>query len=384
MNKIIIVSVRPPALNAKGDQLVLWHRMMALIKRNIKVHLILYSSKKIDICPEIKKSSLVEITYLNHNLICCVKSFCHTFLSLLPLEARLFYNPELKKIISNQQSAKAQALIVFTSRPWSSVQKFDKEKMMVDLIDSYSLNYYRRPGQGLLKLYFSIQSKLHKKLENEISSRVKKIFVVSRSDEIWINAPNVCTIPNGVITPTLISTRKLQGPTIGFLGNMKYGPNKRAVKWFAKAVMPLILNVNKDAVFQIAGNDAEKLKISTVNNVQIIGRVESQFVFFRKLNVAVAPMLDGSGMQNKVLEAMSTGTPVVLTQVAANPIDNMGCNIFLVGETAELIAEHVLSLLNDPDYSATIGATGRKFVLRNHSWENIYSKYMQELGLMLK
>jgi glycosyltransferase involved in cell wall biosynthesis len=101
----------------------------------------------------------------------------------------------------------------------------------------------------------------------------------------------------------------------------------------------------------------------------------------RKAAVAVAPLLYGAGVQNKVLEAMACGTPVVAMSQAISALSVQPGAECLVADTAPTLAAAILSLLHDEDLRARMGAAGRRYVEDNHNWnaiiahlENIYQR----------
>jgi glycosyltransferase involved in cell wall biosynthesis len=103
--------------------------------------------------------------------------------------------------------------------------------------------------------------------------------------------------------------------------------------------------------------------------VEVTGYVDDMSALLSRASVAVAPLVYGAGIQNKILEAMATETPVVASTVAARSLGARQGQELLVGETAVDIAAHLVSLLEDPARAASIGEAGRHYVALHHSWD---------------
>jgi len=104
--------------------------------------------------------------------------------------------------------------------------------------------------------------------------------------------------------------------TLLFTGNMDYAPNVDAVTYFVKEMWPQILKINPNTKFIIAGQrPIESVKKLESNSIKVTGFVEDISDLYRKSTILIAPLRFGAGTQNKVLEAMAMGVPVVCTHI---------------------------------------------------------------------
>jgi glycosyltransferase involved in cell wall biosynthesis len=103
----------------------------------------------------------------------------------------------------------------------------------------------------------------------------------------------------------------------------------------------------------------------------VTGAVDNLPPYLRRAQVAVAPILYGAGIQNKVLEAMSCETPVVTSAQAASGLKAVSGRDLLVAKTSEAFAEAILSILDHPRRGRELGQSGRRYVEQHHSWDNI-------------
>ncbi len=166
-------------------------------------------------------------------------------------------------------------------------------------------------------------------------------------------------------------------PTVGFVGQMDYRPNIDAVRWFASACWPAIRRAMPNAVFRIVGRRPtwSVRRLRRVPGVEVVGAVDQLGPELQRLDVSVAPMRIARGLQNKVLEAMAWGKPVVLTQAALEGIDARHDREVIVADRPQQIAAAVQELLSDPALRARLGDSARDYVARHHRWKSILRRF---------
>ena len=156
-----------------------------------------------------------------------------------------------------------------------------------------------------------------------------------------------------------------------FSGNMGYAPNAQAARWFVEECLPLVRASVPEASLAIVG--ARPLRtvraLGRVPGVHVTGYVDSVARALNEAAVAVAPLRAASGIQNKVLEAMACGRPVVTTALGLGDIEARPGDEVIVADGAEPFARAVVELLRSPERAEALGRRGRDFVVRRHSWE---------------
>jgi len=167
-----------------------------------------------------------------------------------------------------------------------------------------------------------------------------------------------------------------------FSGKMSYHANVTAALHLVNDIMPHVWAQRPEAQVWIVGRDpapevrklAERqLSIpgSDQPRVVVTGAVPSMAEYIQTASIAVAPLLYGAGIQNKALEALACGTPVVATPQATAALGvKSGCELLIADEPAAFAAS-LLRLLDDPVLRAKLGAQGRAFVEANHSWNAV-------------
>jgi sugar transferase (PEP-CTERM/EpsH1 system associated) len=158
--------------------------------------------------------------------------------------------------------------------------------------------------------------------------------------------------------------------SISFIGRMDYYPNQEAMLRFCKSTLPLIRQVRPNATLTIIGaNPSAQIKqLSRLPGVTVTGSVSDVRPHVTRSAVNVAPLRIARGTQNKILEAMAMGVPVVTSEVAARGVDAVRDEHLLCASSPSEECAAIVSLLADPATRARLGAMGRARVLSHHDW----------------
>jgi glycosyltransferase involved in cell wall biosynthesis len=151
---------------------------------------------------------------------------------------------------------------------------------------------------------------------------------------------------------------------------MDYWPNVDAVGWFVAEILPLIRRQVAGATFWIVGRDpAPAVQALAGEGVVVTGAVPDVRPYIAHADVVVAPLRIARGIQNKVLEAMAMGRPVVLSEApAVGLLATPGVHCEVAGD-AGAFADRVVALLRDPARRERMGAAARERVVEAYSWE---------------
>ncbi|MDE2561629.1 MAG: TIGR03087 family PEP-CTERM/XrtA system glycosyltransferase [Sphingomonadales bacterium] len=163
------------------------------------------------------------------------------------------------------------------------------------------------------------------------------------------------------------------GPHIVFTGQMDYPPNVEAVTFFAREVMPIVRKALGDAHFHIVGR-APTTKVESLdgtNGTSVTGAVPDVRPWIARADLIVAPLLIARGVQNKVLEAMAMGRPVLATSAAATGIGARNGVELAVADGAEALASRAVELLEDGEEAGRMGLAARAFVMREKAWDAV-------------
>ena len=157
---------------------------------------------------------------------------------------------------------------------------------------------------------------------------------------------------------------------IAFVGRMDYFPNQQAVAAFVSDVLPLIRQRRPDVQLDVVGAAPSRAvrALGRLPGVTVTGTVKDVRPFVRAAALTVAPLIIARGTQNKILESMAMGVPVVVSEAAAGGIDAEPGKHFLLGGRPREFADAVLRILGDPNERRRLAEAGRERVLSHHSW----------------
>lgn len=177
--------------------------------------------------------------------------------------------------------------------------------------------------------------------------------------------------PNGVDAEFFKPDNEQYDPdTISFIGRMDYYPNQECMFDFCLNTLPLIQAQRPDAKMLIVGADPSPavLKLAELPGVTVTGSVKDVRPYVLRSAVMVAPLNIARGTQNKILEAMAMGVPVVTSRVAAGGVDAVDGIHFQVGDGPKDYADACLRLMQDPAERGRFAVAGRERMLVNHDW----------------
>jgi glycosyltransferase involved in cell wall biosynthesis len=254
---------------------------------------------------------------------------------------------------------------------------------VLDMCDDAALNKERRAlvvGNVLARAFYRRQAKLIRAYRRNESPAFTRILTNSAVDAAslsrYVGAP-VVTVPNtvdtGIFHPEETCASLPQNPLLLFVGAMNYRPNRDAVRWFTSAVMPLILRENPGARLQLVGPDSEKITIDSPS-VVALGFAENLAPEYRKCDVFVCPLRAGTGIKNKMLEALSSGCAIVSTEIGMEGLDVRHEEHLLVANGPLEFASAVNRLLREPELRKRLGKAARAFTVKSLSRQSAGSR----------
>jgi sugar transferase (PEP-CTERM/EpsH1 system associated) len=158
--------------------------------------------------------------------------------------------------------------------------------------------------------------------------------------------------------------------TISFIGRMDYYPNQECMSRFCEQVWPLLRAHRSNLKLLIVGADPSPAmrQLGERPGVTVTGSVPDVRPYVRKSAVMVAPLAIARGTQNKILEAMAMGVPVVTSRVAAGGVDAEAGAHLVVADSPREQAEAIIRLLDSPAERHRLALAGRQRVLSHHAW----------------
>jgi glycosyltransferase involved in cell wall biosynthesis len=151
---------------------------------------------------------------------------------------------------------------------------------------------------------------------------------------------------------------------------MDYYPNQECMFDFCSRTLPLLREKRPEIKLAIVGADPSPAvrKLGELPGVTVTGSVPDVRPYLRRSALTVAPLNIARGTQNKILEAMAAGVPVVASRVAAGGVDAVGGEHFLVASNPEEYRDAILRILGAPDERRRLAQAGRARMLSHHAW----------------
>ena len=303
--------------------------------------------------------------------------------SSLPFQVWYFYqghaHRKIKQQIKNIQPDHIYCQLLRTSEYVKHEHAIPKT---LDYMDTFSKGMERRiEHSGWKKPFIKAEFQRLKKYENLIFEYFENKTIISKQDQEFIFHPNrakIAVIPNGIdlskFTPLQIDKQY----DLVFVGNMRYAPNIESALFIVNEILPLLLKEKPDITILLSGSSPTKAVLELASkNVTVSGWIDDIRESYAKGRIFFAPLNIGTGLQNKLLEAMAMGIPCVTSSLANNALKASDKKEILIGSTPEAYKLLILNLLSDPEKSNSIAAAGKKYVENTFNWTGSTQKLMQ-------
>jgi sugar transferase (PEP-CTERM/EpsH1 system associated) len=386
--KILVLLSRFPYPLEKGDKLRAYHQIKELSKKH---EIILCSLTDQPVKPEWSKElekfcSEIHTYQLKKPLI-----YWNTIKQTLtqkPFQIGYFYQRSIQKKINRLiEVAKPDHIYCQLIRTTEYVKNVHTIPKTVDFMDALSKGMERRSeiSHGLRKWLFAIEGKRLSAYENRVFDYFNHHTIISEQDRNYINHPQknaIAIIENGISDDFL--NYKNDTPKIYdlvFTGNMNYAPNIECAEYLVNEIFPLLLKQKPGIKLLLAGaNPNQRVKnLENKQSIFVSGWVEDIRESYAQGKIFVAPLFIGTGLQNKLLEAMAIGLPVVTTSLANNALAAVNGESILIAKDAATFANHIFNLLDNSDLLDKIAQNGHNFVASKFDWENSVKKLESQL-----
>lgn len=372
--KLVVVLSRFPYPLEKGDKLRSYYQIKELSK-NHEIHLIALSDENIpqNSIAQLNKYCESVTVYRLNKLSILFNSFI-ALLGTKPIQVGYFYNYFTEQKIKRQLNEIRPAHI-FTQliRTTEYTKNYHSCPKTLDYMDALSKGMERRIDNSswYKKWFFRMEYKRLLAYERIMFDYFDKKTIISEQDKQYIHHPErkeILCIPNGIDAHFLETVETEIKYDLAFVGNMNYSPNIEAVLFTIQHILPAFPTLK---LLVSGATPHPKLeKAAKLNrNITISGWVDDIRTSYTSASIFFAPMQTGTGMQNKLLEAMALGVPCITTSLANNAIGAKNNESILVCNTKTEMIEAIKTLLEDEKMRQRIGEAGKQFIIENYSWE---------------
>lgn len=305
-----------------------------------------------------------------------------------PLTLPCFYSAKLAAKVEQALSRPYDRIFVYCSAMAQYVESAASIPTIIDLVDVDSDKWmqYAASTKFPISMIYRREGRTLQAYERKVCEKAAGVVVsTEREAQLAVRiapAARIHAIPNGVDTEYFQPAQPPScDPTVIFTGDMSYFPNEEAVVFFAHQVLPLIRRSIAGARFLIVGrNPGPRVRgLMAVDGVEVTGFVPDVRTWLAKAQVAVAPFTIAAGIQNKILEALSFGLPVVSTSRAAQGLSGRVGEGVDVGDTVQELAAKVVLLLRHPDRARAKGLEGRRLVMADYRWDTALNRLLELL-----
>ena len=380
MAEILFLAHRIPFPPDRGDKIRSWHILEHLAGLG-RVHLACFADDEADAAhlPALREAlggrlaeAHVEVRRTGRAI-----AAARALLKGKPVSLTLFDSSPLRRFVeATLAKPEVESVFTFSGQMAQFVPERLRQRFVMDFVDMDSAKFaaYAEAGGPLAAMHRREARRLFA-FERAVAARADTSLFVSEAEAALFRAraklprADIRALANGVdldfYRPGAASPAEAPRPLVVFTGQMDYAPNVDAVTWFAAEVLPRL-----DATFAVVGrNPTDSVRRLASARVIVTGAVPDVRTWLVAADVVVAPLRIARGIQNKVLEAMATGRPVVATSAAFEGIEAEPGRDLLVADGAAAQAEAIAGLLRDPARAASLGAAARLRVESAYCWE---------------
>ena len=373
--KLVVLTSRIPYPLEKGDKLRVFHQIKHLAKSHEICLICLNESSE-----EIDTSVLEElVTELHIVPLAKWKIPFRLFFAIfhnLPFQVEYFLERKNKKkieaIIQEFNPNHIYCQLVRTAEYVKDLFQFDKT---LDYMDAFSAAAMRRANteKGFRKLFWKIENERVKKYERSIYDYFNQHSIITEQDRNLLAIPSnkkISIVPNGVDTGHFENSHVSKKYDIVFAGNMNYPPNIAAAIFLVEEILPKLKSQFPNVTVLIAGaNPSTEVLNLASDGVTVSGWMNDIREAYCESRVFVAPMFIGAGMQNKILEAMSSELPVITTTLAAEAFKEKNLSKVLEANSSFEFAKAIQYYLLNEGAQISDGKKNRLYVEEKYSWK---------------
>ncbi len=382
--KVLVLSAVYPDSPSDGDRVRLYGFLDQLSQRHeITLLSFVDPARAADQAP-LKLKRLKAVRKVKLSSLAKWTNAANRFLSEWPLNVEAYFSRDMEDSV-DELLAQAQA----SGKPFELVHAYRlrmapyalrfKGPRTIDFTDSltryaeHRLNNAKLAGKSWIASFRSREARKIASFETWCALQFDVSFMNGLQDAQTLRAmaprARIEVAANGVSHKILSRPQKLK-PDFVFVGHLAYAPNAAAVLWFGRYVLPLIRLKLPGAQFNIVGGDAPRVLRELAKNpgVNWVGFQPDTAPWLANACASVCPVSLAVGRQNKLIEALAAGTPVVATRVCAELAEALPGKHLLAADSAEEFAQACLRLAQDASLGRRLASAGRALARQKYDW----------------
>ena len=186
----------------------------------------------------------------------------------------------------------------------------------------------------------------------------------------------ISVIPFG-ITPEIIDNVTEEENSLFHIGSMDWMPNQEGINWFLESVWPALHKEIPEVRLYLAGRKMpERLMKAQIEGVNVVGEVADSSYFIGSKQINIVPLLSGSGIRVKIIEAMSLGKTVVTTSIGAEGINYTDGKDILIANTPEEFIAQIRRCVADKEFCRQIGQNAYELIVKEYGTQALTKKFL--------
>ena len=375
--KIFVLLPRIPYPLEKGDKLRAFNQIKQLSKHNEIVLCALNDDSKVSeqdafhaLQPYCQSINFIKITKPQIAL-----GLVRAFLKGWPLQCGYFFNRKAARKIDALIAKHKPDMLFGQLLRVAEYIRHKKLTKALDYQDIFSFGMKRRAdvASPITRPIYNMEYRRLKRYEAAIFNDFDVKTIISEPDRALFpheKRDKILIIPNGVDHDYFKPQEHEKLYDLVFTGNMSYPPNVNAVEYLANEIMPIVWKTLPEAKLYIAGATPDpKVKKAASDKIFVSGWLDDIRDAYAQSRVFIAPMRIGTGLQNKLLEAMSMRLPAITSPLANASLGAKPDEEILIGSNAEEMAQNIIILLTDKERAERIAQAGFEFTNRVYDWE---------------
>ena len=381
--RLMVILSRVPYPLEKGDKLRAYHLVKRLARKH-EIYLFCLSDgptaqEHLDHLHQF--CAHIEVVRIERWRI-VLKLFSAIF-SRLPFQVAYFHHRKAQRRINAAlEQFRPEHILCQLVRTTEYVREVHDVPKTLDYMDTLSKGLERRSEMAptLLAPLFRAETRRLIRYENLMLDLFDHSVIISAQDREYIYHPwrdRIAVIPNGVDSEHFTPRHGRQDHDIVFTGNMNYPPNIDSALYLAQQILPLVRRTRPNTTLLISGvapSQSVRDLGRTDPLIHVSGWVKDIRDSYASARLFVAPMQIGTGLQNKLLEAMAMRIPCITSTLANNAVGARPGDAILVGNSPEEYAAHILHLLDDPAERARIAENGYQYIRSQFDWDKAAEK----------
>lgn len=373
--KLLVVLSRFPYPLEKGDKLRAYHQIRCLAATH-DIYLAAVHDKPVSAAdlkhlePYCKSIFLLKQSGLRR-----FWNIGRAFFKGLPVQCGFFYSKKnARKLDKIVHAVQPDHIYCQLFRMAEYVKTYSIPKT-IDYQDAFSKGMFRRTEKApwWLKPVFNMEGRRTARYEAEVFGLFDNKTIITAIDRDLIPHPQreqIVIVPNGVDLETFCFRNERKEYDLIFSGNMNYAPNVDAAVYLAKEIFPALAQQFPGLRLVLCGtNPAPAVQELANAQVFVTGWVDSMAAWYAKARIFVAPMRMGTGLQNKILEAMAMQLPCVASPLACQPLGTAAHEgAIAVCHSSDEYIRNIGRLLTDVEYCNRLSQTGYRFVQQHYDW----------------